>query len=296
MVKEIRGILGLLATPFTKEYEINEEALRMEIDWIIGKGADGIIVTGSVGEFVSLSDEERKRVFKTCIDHVGGKIITVASTSGGHALQTIEMTKYAEDLGYDGAMIVPTYYWRCTEKEVYRYYRMISEVTDIPLIPYHNPDLSKFYMKPEFVLRLTEIPNIVAIKEVVSDTQHIQKLMMVIGEKINVLQYTTGFLVALILGAEGGTIEPFFIPQAVELKKAIETGNIKEAVDIHQKIIAICPTIRGEADTGVVAFFKAATSIATGVDMGPPRPPYLPLSNNQYVNLRKRLKGFYSDP
>jgi len=294
MARQIRGILALLATPFTRDYELNEEALRKEVDWVIEKGADGIIVTGSVGEFIHLSDAERKKILQICIDQVGGKTITVASTSGAHTLQAIELTKYAEDLGYDGAMVVPTYYWRCTEEEAFRHYEMISEATNIPLVIYHNPDLSKFYMKPEFVLKLAEeIPQVVALKEVVTDAQHVQRLMAMVGEKINVLQYTTGFLAALILGAKGGTIDPFQITLAIQCKKALEEGDIKKAVDFQQRMMEVYPSLSGEAATSVLGFFKAATSIVTGIDMGPPRPPYLPLTDEEYADLEKRLKSVY---
>jgi len=295
MVKQISGNLALLSKPFTEDYKINEDALRREIDWVIGKGADGIIVTGSVGEFVHLTDEERMKVFKICIDQISGGKLAVASTSAAYTLQTIEITKQAEDLGYDGAMVVPPYYWRCSEEEVYRHYEMIAEHTDIPLILYHNPDLSKFYMRPEFVLKLTKIPQVVAIKEVVTDVQHLQKLMALIGDKINVLQYTTGFLTALMLGAEGGTIDPFFITPAIKCKEALENGHLMEAVEIQQKMMSVYPSISGEAATGALGWFKAGVSIATGIDMGPPRPPYLPLTGEEYLQLEKRLKMILSE-
>jgi 4-hydroxy-tetrahydrodipicolinate synthase len=191
-------------------------------------------------------------------------------------------------------MIVPPYYWKCSEEEVYRHYKMISEATKIPLILYHNPDLSKFYMRPEFVLRLTEIPHIVALKEVVTDVQHLQRLMALIGEKINVLQYTTAFLPALLLGAEGGTIDPFQLTPAIQCKKALEEGDIKKAVDLQQKMMSVYINLGGEAATGAVGFFKAATTIATGIDMGPPRPPYLPLTDEQHALLKSHLKTAFS--
>jgi 4-hydroxy-tetrahydrodipicolinate synthase len=130
-----QGVIALLVTPFHDDYSINEAALREEIDWCFAHGATGVVATPSIGEFVHLSDDERRRCFEITLDqaskHQGAAVLAV--TAGPDTLVAMRFTKLARDLGFDGAMVIPPFYWRCGSEEVYEHYKMIAEGCDIPL-------------------------------------------------------------------------------------------------------------------------------------------------------------------
>src|SRR3990172_3307147 len=130
MSETIEGILCILATPFRKDWTINYDALKDEIDWCRRRGAHGIIATGSAGEYTSVTNEERREFHKRCIDLVPSNFRTVACTSAADTLQAVDLSKNAQELGYDAVMVTPPYYWHCTADEVRRHYEALSNQAD----------------------------------------------------------------------------------------------------------------------------------------------------------------------
>jgi N-acetylneuraminate lyase len=222
--KPIEGIIAMLVTPFDDQYRLDEGALRAEVNWCVAQGANGIVATPSIGEFAHLTKEERWRCFEVCLDqaqkHQG--LVAVAMTSGPTTLETLEHTEVAGKMGYDAALLIPPYYWRCGEEEVFRHYEMVAKANYLPLIVYHNPALSKFHMTPRFFGRLSSIPGIVAIKEVSTDLQHLEALFDAVAERLTVLQTFRAFFTGLLLGAVGGFINVFAVPACVRIAEGGE--------------------------------------------------------------------------
>ncbi len=272
---KINGIQALMPLPMTKKYEVNEEECRKVVDWCVAQGAQGVIATGSVGEFVHLEKEERFHVLDIIIDQVRRHpgIAAIAMTSGADTLQTIGYTRYAADIGYDAAMVVPPYYWKVNNRECYRHYEMITKAVDIPLIIYHNPELSKFTITPEFAVKLSEIPGIIGMKEVVKDMVHLQRLYELTGHKWMIMQTFRTYLYSLILGATGGMPNIFALPAYVRITELFKKGEIQKAVPIQQVLNHIFPK-QVEETVGNLGRIKAIGSIVSGCEFGPPRPPY----------------------
>ncbi|MGH7962763.1 MAG: dihydrodipicolinate synthase family protein, partial [Candidatus Binatia bacterium] len=222
MPREVQGIIAMLVTPFTKDYQLDEGALRAEVDWCVQHGANGIVATPSIGEFLHLSEDERVRAFEVTLDQAGKHqdIITVAMTSGATTLEALKFAGIAGAMGYDVQQLIPPYYWRCGEEEVYRHYQMVAEAGHLPVVVYHNPALSKFTMSPKFFGRLCSIQGIVAIKEVLTDLQHLESLYDEVRGRVKILQTFRAFLSGLMLGAAGGFINVFAVPAAVKLQQA----------------------------------------------------------------------------
>ena len=220
-MKLARGIIAMLVTPFTANYMLNEEALEAEVRWAIEAGAEGIVATPSIGEFLHLSEKERLRAWELILmetrKHPG--ICAVAMTSGATTLETLSYARHAAKLGFDAQQVIPPYYWRCGELEVERHYRMVAEAGDLPVVIYHNPALSKFTITPKFAGRLAGIPNVAAIKEVLTDLQHLEALYDEIGGRIDIYNTFRALLAGLMLGAAGGFINVFAVPAAAALMK-----------------------------------------------------------------------------
>lgn len=273
--KRPKGMFTILPLPFTPGFEIKEDVLLESIDWAVGAGAKGIIATGSVGEFSHLEREERLRVMEISLarirKHPG--VDAIAMTAAAGTLETIRYTKYAKELGYDYALIIPPFYWKVGEEEVYRHYRMISDAVKIPIIVYHNPITSKFDISVKFAGRLAEIPEIVGMKEMKHDMAFLMSLYAALSAKLSIMQTFRVYLYALMMGAAGGAITCFALPACVRITELFGRGEMIKAMKIQQ---ALNQLFKGSTEgSGVLGRIKTACSLTSGLDFGPPRPPYM---------------------
>lgn len=303
-MRELKGVLAFILTPFQKDGSINFDTLGKEVDWALEQGADGVLPLGSIGEFYALSHDERKKVMSYVIGRTKGKSLAVAGASALTTEESIQFSKHAVDCGYDATMIVPPFYYTCQEEEVYNHYSTIAKSADIQIMVYHNPHLSKFFMRPPFIARLAGIPNVRAFKETISELVHMQNAMALVGEKLAVFHVHKSFLWNLMLGGKGGTIAPFAVPTAVEIYKLFNRGQLEKAMHLQMRLGRVFPE-GSEESVGSQARFKAASSMVTGLELGEPRLPYRtyqqehPLilgPNETKAIIKKRLKSLHILP
>jgi dihydrodipicolinate synthase/N-acetylneuraminate lyase len=275
-MKLAHGIHAMLVTPFHDDYQLNEQALRNEARWALDHGANGLVATPSIGEFLHLSEAERVRAFEITLEEARSRpgVSAVAMTSGATTLETLHYARIAAKMGYDAQQVIPPYYWRCGEAEVERHYRMVAEAGDLPVVIYHNPALSKFTISPRFAGRLCAIANVVAMKEVLTDLQHLEALYDEIGGRIEVFNTFRALLAGLMLGAAGGFINIFAVPAAAALLARYREGNLSRAQEIQRRLNRCFPR-GGEETLGHLGTTKVTASVVTGIEMGPARPPYL---------------------
>lgn len=275
MPEPLSGVIGLLVTPMHEDYAINTDALRRQIDWCFEHGVTGITATPSIGEFPHLSRDERIQAMEVTLEQTrrhGG--VALATTAGVTTLETLDYTRLAARMGYDYAVVIAPYYWRVGELEVKRHFFQVADEGGLPVVIYHNPALSKFQMRPRFVGELAAHPNIVAIKEVETDLQHLEALVEEIAGKITYLQTFRAYLTGRLLGSAGGTINVFAIPACVEIDRALAAGDYPRAELIQRRLNLVFPR-GGEGALGALGMTKVCASVTTGIDMGPARPPYL---------------------
>jgi 4-hydroxy-tetrahydrodipicolinate synthase len=168
MPKGPRGVFCLTVTPFDTHDEINENALRRNLQFLLEKsgGKDFTVVsTGSIGEFYSLSNKEHRKVMEIVVEELNDKLPVFCGTAQAGTKETIELCKHAQDIGADGVMVVLPYYHIPTEEGLYAHYEAISRSIDIDIIVYNNPQVSKTWIRPNLMARLAKIDNIVADKE-----------------------------------------------------------------------------------------------------------------------------------
>ncbi len=266
----------MLVTPFRDDFSLNEDALRAEIDWCFEHGAKGVVATPSIGEFVHLSDEERVRCFEITLAQTAKypEATTVAMTSGPDTLVAKRFTLLARKMGFDNALVIPPFYWRCGYDEVFRHYQMIAETCDMPITVYHNPALSKFHMSPQFMGRVTGLQQVVAVKEVETDLQHLEAMVQAIRGQADYLQTFRAYYTGRQLGSVGGFVNVFAVPACVAIDRAMEKGDRQLAQEIQIRLNNCFPR-GGEGALGHLGTTKVTASVATGIEMGPSRPPYM---------------------
>lgn len=165
---KIKGVIHLVVTHFDEDDQVDEKALRKSVGHVANalEGTDAVfLTTGSTAEFYAMTDEECKKAIAIVIDEVAGRFPVIAGTGRPGTKYTIEMSRFAQEAGADGVLIVSPYYQPGTKDGLFEHFRSVAESIDIGIMIYNNPTTTKLWIPPELMARLSKIPNIVADKE-----------------------------------------------------------------------------------------------------------------------------------
>ncbi|MEZ5906164.1 MAG: dihydrodipicolinate synthase family protein [Geminicoccaceae bacterium] len=273
---EFRGSYTVQVTPFTADgSDIDEAAQRRFVDWQIAEGVPGLIILGTSGEFLAVSDAERTRLIEVTVDQAAGRIPILVGTMNAHTPTAVRYSKEAERLGAKGLMIVPPYYYTPTEDEIFNYYKAISEAVSIPIMLYNNPFTSNVDMKPALVAKLTKaFANIRYIKEASMDVGRVYDIVEATEGVMNVFAGER-IVESYLLGAVG-YVNPFgnYIPgPSSRICDLLTEGKVEEAKAIQRHISVIEHTIaEGHPTWGHQCYSKALAALV-GYPMGDVRPP-----------------------
>jgi len=274
--KELRGVFTVMVTPMTGDYKIDEKGLRANIDWQIGKGIAGLCVTGSTGEFVSLTREERNRVAKIAVEHAAGRVPVVVGTAAATTPEAIEYTQYAESIGADAAMIVIPYYSLPAPNEVIEYFRMIGEAVNIPIMAYNNPGCTGVDVLPETLSQVGKIKNVGYLKDASGEIRRVRDIQRLTDNKLKVFNGCEELAFeAFVLGAVGwicvaGNVIPGECQMLFDL---VQAGKISEAKKLYDRILPFLTHI----ESGKLVQVTKAAVAKIGCAAGPARYPRLPL-------------------
>ncbi|MBM3646020.1 MAG: 4-hydroxy-tetrahydrodipicolinate synthase [Alphaproteobacteria bacterium] len=159
------GSLVALITPFAKG-AVDEKGFEKFVAWQISEGTDGLVPCGTTGESPTLSYDEHKRVIDICIQTAKGTGVPVIAGTGSNSTdEAIELTRHAKKSGADAAMLVVPYYNKPTQEGLYRHFKAVAEAVDIPILLYNVPPRTGGDMQVETVIRLSQVPGIVGIKD-----------------------------------------------------------------------------------------------------------------------------------
>lgn len=264
-----------IPTPFTRDYAVDQDAERGLIRFYLESGVTCIAPCGSTGEFASLKNDERREVVETALDEVNGKIPVVVGTHALTTEESVSLTKHAKDTGASAALVVPPYYIKPTEDELYSHYADIAKV-DIPIMLYNNPGTSKVDMKPPFIARLAEnFENIRYVKESSGVIQRIHEILQLTNKMTVFCGSDNLVLESVAMGAQGwvGAAADICPKQANELYYAGKK-NMDEAMRLYFRLLPLFNLL--ENSGRYVQYVKAGLELL-GHPVGPPRKPLLPV-------------------
>jgi 4-hydroxy-tetrahydrodipicolinate synthase len=273
---DFRGSYTVSVTPFTaRGAAIDLDAQRRFIDWQLECGVPGLIVLGSTGEFLAVDDAERTELVKATIDHVNGRVPVLVGTMNAHTPKAVRFSREAQELGADGLMIAPPYYYTPTEDEIFGYYRAICEAIELPIMLYNNPVTTNVDMPAALVARMTaELPNIRYIKEASLDVARVYDIVQATDGVMNVFAGER-IVESFLLGAVG-YVNPYgnYAPRASALIwDLLTSGRIDEAKEIEVCLNRIDHIIAaGHPTYGHQCYSKALAAVA-GAPMGDVRAP-----------------------
>jgi 4-hydroxy-tetrahydrodipicolinate synthase len=281
-MSEFRGSYTVTITPFTEDGgAIDIPALERFLDWQVDVGVPGVIVLGSTGEFLTVSDDERTQLVEATVRHINGRIPVLVGTMNAYTQNAVRYSREAEALGADGLMIAPPYYYTPTEQEIFGYYEAICDAVELPIMLYNNPVTTNVDMSAKLVGRLTRaFENIRYIKEASLDAA---RVMDVIEESEGVMNVFAGERVveSYLLGAIG-YVNPYgnYIPKpSYRFCDYMAEGRVEDAKTIQRAINAMDHIIaKGHPTYGHQCYSKALAA-AAGYPVGDVREPLTKFSS-----------------
>ncbi|MEM0934419.1 MAG: dihydrodipicolinate synthase family protein [Pseudomonadota bacterium] len=276
MTVPLTGSYTVTITPFTEDgVAIDYAAWQRFLDWQVACGVPGIIILGTTGEFLTITDDERSEYVERTVQMVGGRMKVLVGTMNAYTPNAVRYSKEAEDMGADGLMIIPPYYYTPTEDEIFNYYRAICEVCGLPIMLYNNPFTSNVDMPAKLVGTLTK--SFEQIRYIKEASQRIERIHDIIVESDGLMNVWAGqrVLESYKMGAVG-YVNPYgnYIPRAsVKFVEWAEQGRWDDVWAV-QSVIAKFDAIitEGHPLYGHQCYSKALAA-AAGYPVGDVRAP-----------------------
>jgi 4-hydroxy-tetrahydrodipicolinate synthase len=276
MTASFHGAYTVCVTPFSEDGSgIDTGALCRFLSWQLEAGVPGVIVLGTTGEFLTVSDDERAELVDAAVRHVAGRVPVLVGTMNTYTPRAVAYSRQAEELGADGLMILPPYYYTPTDDEIFRYYGAVCAAVDLPIMLYNNPVTSNVDMSAALVARLARAyENIRYIKE---SSRDIARVSEVIEATEGVVRVYAGErpVDSFLLGAIG-YVNPYgnYIPRASNrMWDLLEEGRIDDARRVQRLIDAMDHIIAaGHPTYGHQCYSKRLAAVA-GYPVGDVRPP-----------------------
>ena len=232
-----RGSGVALVTPFTEDKDINFEELGRLIEFQIASGTDAIIVCGTTGEPVTMTEEERLSVISYTIEKVKKRIPVIVGTGGNCTESAVTFSKKAEDAGADGLLVVTPYYNKATQNGLFEHYKAIASAVDVPIILYNVPSRTGVNLLPDTAARLgKEIANIVALKEASGNITQVAEVIEKAEGKLEIYSGNDDQIVPILsLGGMGViSVMANVIPKEThDIVHMYLNGDVKKAAQLQ---------------------------------------------------------------
>jgi 4-hydroxy-tetrahydrodipicolinate synthase len=281
-------VLTAMVTPFDQNGEIDFNATRTLVDYLIKNGTDGIVVAGTTGESPTLTTEEKVALFKVVVDAVNGRVPVIAGTGSNNTRASISLTKQAEEAGVDGIMLVVPYYNKPSQEGLYQHFKAIAETTPLPIMLYNIPGRCVVNLSVATLIRLAQLPNIVAVKEASGNLDAMAEMISQAPSDFTLYSGDDGLALPVLAIGGAGVVSVASHIIGNELQAMInlfKKGQVKEAASAHRRLL---PIMKGLFAAPNPAPVKAALNM-NGINVGGLRLPLLPLSDEEQSTLQALL-------
>ena len=233
-----KGSIVALITPF-RNNKLDEDCYISLIHNHLKNGTAGLVPAGTTGESPTLNHKEHERVIELCVKESNGKIPVIAGTGSNSTDEAISLTKYAEKIGANAALVVTPYYNKPTQEGLYQHYKAINDSVGIPIIIYNIPSRCVIDMSVDTMARLAEIPNIVGVKDATGDASRPSSVRYVIGKEFCQLTGEDGCVPAML--AHGGhgciSVTANVAPSlCAEMHESWQSGDVGRALETSHRL------------------------------------------------------------
>ncbi len=287
-------LLTAMVTPFDSKGEVDYAQAKKLAKALLDSGSDGVVVSGTTGECPTLTHEEKLKLFTEIKSAVGDRGAVIGGTGNYSTAESIELTKEAERTGVDGCLMVVPYYNRPTQDGLYEHFKAIAGATSLPCIMYNVPSRTVTSLSAETCVRLSQIDNIVGVKEASANLEQIAKIIQ--GAKKGFLVYSgnDGDTFPILCLGGYGVISVISHLVGLQFRQMIDDciqGKIEEAAAAHRNLFPL-----------VNAMFVVANPIPVkyalnhvGFSVGKPRLPLTEPDEKSKTAIEQTLKKYEID-
>ena len=281
-----KGVGTAMVTPF-KDGKVNFEEFGKLLEDQIKAKVSAVIVCGTTGESATMSEEEKKDLIKYAVDKSSNKIKVIAGTGSNNTMNAIKMSKYAEEVGADGLLVVTPYYNKTTQEGLYAHYKAIADSVELPIILYNVPSRTGVNITPETCLRLSKIENIVGIKEASGNMSQVNKIAY-LCEDFAIYSGNDDMIIPILSIGGKGVISVLSNVMPKYTKDMIDEyfyGDNVKAGKMQTNIMDMVDALFCEVNPTPVKYILNEM----GYDYGDPRLPLVPLSDKNKEKVDKVL-------
>jgi len=292
LVYQMKGSWVAVVTPFDSNDNVDLGGFRTLVDFHAAHRTDGLVVMGSTGEATMLSVEEKKLIAREVCEYAKGKIPVFVGTTCSTTRETVEVSKYAQDAGADGILLIVPPYVRPPQDAIYEHFKTVAQAVSIPVALYNNPTRVGVNIDVQTVVKLAELDNVVADKEAMPNVQQIAEIKRQAGDKINVLCCDfPGYAIVIPTLALGGTgtanVTGNIAPEEfADMSKPWESyDDVVRSRELYFRLLPLMDAMYSLANPTPI---KAALELL-GLPAGKPRKPIPELTGERLRKLDELL-------
>ena len=291
---EIGRLITAMVTPFDAGGQVDYPQARRLANALLDSGSDGVIVSGTTGESPALSTAEKLRLVAEVKEAVGDRGAVVAGTGNYNTAESIELSVEAEKHGADGLLLVVPYYNKPPQEGLYRHFKAIAAHTALPCVLYNVTSRTSLNMSHETTIRLSEIDNIVGIKEAGSDMDQIARIIE--GSRPGFLVWSGNDNETFYIMGLGGygvvSVASHLVgAQIKQMMGLLLEGDVEQAAAEHRRLLPLFKVLFIESNPIPV---KYGVNRA-GFDVGQPRLPLVPASENAAAQIDAVMAQYHVD-
>ena len=293
-MKTLGRLITAMVTPFDAKGDVDYAQANKLALALLDSGSDGLVVVGTTGESPTLLRTEEMRLFAGIKAAVGDRGAVIAGTGSNSTAEAVETTRQAEEIGVDACLLVVPYYNKPTQEGLYQHFKPIAESTSLRCILYNVPSRTVTNLAAETVIRLSQIDNIVGVKEASGNMEQITRIISGVREGFNVWSGNdSDTLPILALGGYGiiSVASQLVGTQIRQLIDSFAGGDTVEAARIHRHLLPLVNSLFIVANPIPLKYALGQV----GFNVGKPRLPLCEPDEKTAAIIRDTLKGYRID-
>lgn len=282
-------VITAMATPFAADGAVDFDRAGRLARRLVDTGTDSLVVAGTTGESPTLTDEEKVHLFATVKEAIGGRGAVLAGTGTYDTAHSVHLSREAKRVGADGLLLVVPYYNRPSQEGLYRHFRTIAESVDLPVMMYNIPGRTGTNMMPETIARLSEVPNIVAVKEAAGNLDQVSDIRRRTPEEFAIYSGDDSLtLPFLSVGAAGVvSVASHLVGQEIgQMIDAYNAGRVGDARRLHFRLLPLFKVLFIAPNPVPL---KAAMALS-GFPIGDPRLPLVAATETERAQIAGALR------
>ncbi len=293
-MKQLGRLLTAMVTPFDDKGEVNYEQAKKLALALLDSGSDGVVLAATTGESPTLIREEEARLFTEVKAAVGKRGTIIAYTGSNSTAEAVEATKTAEKIGVDACLSVVPYYNKPTQEGIYQHFKTVAKNTSLPIIMYNIPSRVVIKMSVETIIRLSQIDNIIGVKEASGDMALVAHTLSKASEDFLIWSGNDNDTFHIMaLGGYGtiGVVTHLVGKQVKEMMDNILNGKLTQAASIHRRLVPLVDALFIEPNPAPLKYALGHL----GFNVGKPRLPLVEPSEPSAKIIREALQKHQID-